>query len=673
MTLEGWHADRHDPFDFVRLLDGSIIRPANNANFAYFDDPEYNAKIAAANELHGEEREAAFGALDVEIARDAAPWASYAVPNDRYYFSDRVGCQLYSPAYTLNLAALCLRPAISIDDASVEEGDGETRSATFTVTLAEAAEADYPVSAAFATADGTANSSDYEPVSGTVSFGPGETTKTISVDVLGDTAAESTETFALVLSSASEGTIVRAQGQGRIVDDDADKVPPENPTSLASASHEAGAWSNDSEVEAHWSGASDNAGIAGYSVEWSQEAGTVPDDTIDLRETSLLEELDEGDWWVHVRSVDTSGNPASGAAHLGPFRIDTFEPDDPDVASTSHTVGTVSNDNTVEVAWHGAYDYEESGIAGYSVGWTTAAATTPDEVIDTTGEAAASPALADGSWWFHLRTRDNAGNWTSTVHLGPFAIDATAPTAPTLSSPSHTAGTWSPITSVFVRWSGATDGASGVDGYSFDFDADPSTVPAPVKDADEHVNGYATGPMAAASVYFHLRVVDNAGNWSGTVHMGPFLLDPDAPTNPAVRGLTHQPNRPSAVRRISVGWQDARDLRSGVDGFSFEWSQVGTTDPDSTKDAEENANRTLSPALRVGRWWFHLRTRDHAGNWSGAVHLGPFVIRAPIVRPKKQALCHRGRTIKVPKSQVRKHRKHGDKLGACKKRKPRRR
>jgi len=37
----------------------------------------------------------------------------------------------------------------------------------------------------------------------------------------------------------------------------------------------------------------------------------------------------------------------------------------------------------------------------------------------------------------------------------------------------------------------------------------------------------------------------------------------------------------------------------------------------------------------------------------------------------KVTLCHRGRTIKVPKSQVRKHRKHGDKLGPCKKKKRR--
>jgi hypothetical protein len=40
-------------------------------------------------------------------------------------------------------------------------------------------------------------------------------------------------------------------------------------------------------------------------------------------------------------------------------------------------------------------------------------------------------------------------------------------------------------------------------------------------------------------------------------------------------------------------------------------------------------------------------------------------------KPVKVVICHRGRTVKVLKSNVRKHRKHGDKLGAC--RKPRKR
>ena len=73
MTLEGWHVGYLDPFDVIFLLDGTTLRPADNSNFAYFNDPAYNSRIAEANRLHGDARGTAFGLLDVDIARNAAP------------------------------------------------------------------------------------------------------------------------------------------------------------------------------------------------------------------------------------------------------------------------------------------------------------------------------------------------------------------------------------------------------------------------------------------------------------------------------------------------------------------------------------------------------------------------------------------------------------------------
>ena len=109
MTLEGWHADYLDPLDFLFLFDGRTLRPFNNFNFAYFNDPVFNGNLDAANALAGSARFDAFGDLDVDLARNAAPWAPYMVPNDRYFFSDRIGCHTYVPAYTISLGALCLR------------------------------------------------------------------------------------------------------------------------------------------------------------------------------------------------------------------------------------------------------------------------------------------------------------------------------------------------------------------------------------------------------------------------------------------------------------------------------------------------------------------------------------------------------------------------------------
>ena len=84
----------------------------------------------------------------------------------------------------------------------------------------------------WATADGTAIAgTDYTAASGTLTFGPGETTKTVSVAVLDDTGPESDETFTLQLSRALGATIIDATAAGTIANDDvADTEPPGPPT-----------------------------------------------------------------------------------------------------------------------------------------------------------------------------------------------------------------------------------------------------------------------------------------------------------------------------------------------------------------------------------------------------------------------------------------------------------
>jgi len=55
---------------------------------------------------------------------------------------------------------------------------------------------------------------------GTVSFAVGEASKTVSVAVKGDTAVEPNETFSVVLSSPVQATIIDGTGVATIVNDD---------------------------------------------------------------------------------------------------------------------------------------------------------------------------------------------------------------------------------------------------------------------------------------------------------------------------------------------------------------------------------------------------------------------------------------------------------------------
>src|SRR5581483_11050014 len=91
----------------------------------------------------------------------------------------------------------------------------------FTVSLSVAY--DQAVTVTFATADGTAKVSDkdYLAASGTVTFAPGETAKTITVSVKRDKKPEPDEWFAVNLSGASSNALVGdPQGIGWILDDD---------------------------------------------------------------------------------------------------------------------------------------------------------------------------------------------------------------------------------------------------------------------------------------------------------------------------------------------------------------------------------------------------------------------------------------------------------------------
>ncbi|HET7045986.1 MAG TPA: ABC transporter substrate-binding protein [Gaiellaceae bacterium] len=108
MTLEGWSADYPDPFDFINvLLSGDSLHASNNNNVAYFNSPVYNKKMEAAARTSGAARYTTYGNLDVDIMKNAAPWAPILNPNNRYFVSGHVGCFTYNNVYGLDLAAMC--------------------------------------------------------------------------------------------------------------------------------------------------------------------------------------------------------------------------------------------------------------------------------------------------------------------------------------------------------------------------------------------------------------------------------------------------------------------------------------------------------------------------------------------------------------------------------------
>jgi len=96
----GWVADYPDPFDFINvLLDGGNIQESNNNNYAYFNDARFNKQMNDFAKLSGPNRYASYGKLDVDLMRNAAPWAPFATPNSREFVSARITNYIHHPVY----------------------------------------------------------------------------------------------------------------------------------------------------------------------------------------------------------------------------------------------------------------------------------------------------------------------------------------------------------------------------------------------------------------------------------------------------------------------------------------------------------------------------------------------------------------------------------------------
>jgi hypothetical protein len=110
--------------------------------------------------------------------------------------------------------------SVSIDDVTITEGDSGTKIATFTVTRSGGTA---PFAVNFATAENSATTadSDYVANSGTLNFGAGVNTQTLSVTINGDGKVETDETFSVNLSGATNAaTISDNSGTGTITNDD---------------------------------------------------------------------------------------------------------------------------------------------------------------------------------------------------------------------------------------------------------------------------------------------------------------------------------------------------------------------------------------------------------------------------------------------------------------------
>lgn len=122
-------------------------------------------------------------------------------------------------------------PALNIENAVLTEGDSGVANMTFTVKLSNPSGSSVTVD--FQTSnDSAVSGSDFTSTTGTLTFGIGETEKTINVPISGDTTAENNETFFLNLTNPTGAIIRTSQATGTILTDDFSTPVLSGPTSV---------------------------------------------------------------------------------------------------------------------------------------------------------------------------------------------------------------------------------------------------------------------------------------------------------------------------------------------------------------------------------------------------------------------------------------------------------
>lgn len=203
-SINGWTLEFDAPFAITEIWNAELVSRQGS---------HYIIRNASWNRTIGSNGAVSFGFNGSKSSGTVAQPANLVLNGSALSGGSSV------PLPTSSSSSVAL-PTISITDTTLGEGNTGSSPAAFEVQLSQASK--QTVTVKYTTADGTATAgSDYTATTNTLSFAPGETKKTINVNVLGDTIVEPNETFLVKLSDATNATIADSESVGTITNDDA--------------------------------------------------------------------------------------------------------------------------------------------------------------------------------------------------------------------------------------------------------------------------------------------------------------------------------------------------------------------------------------------------------------------------------------------------------------------
>jgi hypothetical protein len=434
-----------------------------------------------------------------------------------------------------------------------------------------------------------------------------------------------TGTFSAEITGLTPGATyhfrARAIGDGVAYGDDmtfttVDDVPPPVPSLISPTS-----WRKiNSTYTLDWSDVTDPSGVTYqirlYNSSWAllQEKTGL---TSSVYAVSSFGSPADGTYYWKVRAVDGVGN-ASGWTTWWAFKLDNTLPSVPSMVSPANWKKINSS---YKLDWS---DVSDTSSVIYQLRLYNSSWSLLQEKIGLTSSAynvSSFGSLADGTYYWKVRTVDGAGNASNWTTSWAFKLDNTLPPVPTPLSPAN----WKKVnSSAVLDWSDVTD-ASGVtyqirlynSSWSLLQDKTGLTTSAYA------VNSFS--PLANGTYYWKVRAVDGAGNASAWTTSWAFKLDNALPSLPSLVSPAYGAHVITSTPTLD--WSDVTD----ASGVTYQLQVDNNADFSSlvvskTSLTASGYTLTAGETLLAGTYYWRVRVVDGAGNASAWTSIWSFIV-----------------------------------------------
>ena len=196
---------------------------------------------------------------------------------------------------------------------------------------------------------------------------------------------------------------------------------------IISVSHQQGIWTSD---DAPTFTLSAVTGATGYKYLFDQDSLSAPNyyyGTEINNSTISFEDVNDGIWYLHVRSIDSDGLIGAEISHFQ-INIDTYVSPIAITSETHPDESTVYPHTTLSATW-----LAEDGLSGISEvqsAFDNLPSTDPSEVVD--NDTLTFYNLIDGTHYLHMQAVDNAGNESDIVH---YSVNINTPPSVVINGP----------------------------------------------------------------------------------------------------------------------------------------------------------------------------------------------------------------------------------------------